>query len=79
MLISSQPGKKSELDLIYTPATQKPILNGNWIDVHRSGSIDGDVPILFEIKGTDEYIDKSQTFISFKTKFTNNDGSNLDG
>ena len=76
---SSQPGTKSELDLFYTPATQEQILSGKWIDVHPSGSIDGEVPILFEVKGTDEYIDTSQTFISLKVKFTKNDGSDLDG
>ena len=59
---SSQPGTKSELDLFQTPATQEQILSGKWIDVHPSGSIDGDVPILFEIKGTDEYIDHSQIY-----------------
>ena len=67
---SSQPGTKSELDLFHTPATQEQILSGKWIDVHPSGSVDGDVPILFEIKGTDEYIDPSQTFIDFKIQFT---------
>ena len=47
---SSQPGTKSELDLFYTPATQEQILSGKWIDVHPSGSIDGEVPILFEVE-----------------------------
>ncbi len=54
-------------------------MNGKWIDVHPSGSIDGEVPILFKNKGRDEYIDTSQTFISLKVKFTKNDGSDLDG
>jgi hypothetical protein len=35
---------------------------------------DGEEPILFEVKVTDEYIDTSQTFISFKVKFTKNAG-----
>jgi hypothetical protein len=71
---SSQPGIKSELDIFYTSATQEQILSGKWIDVHPSGSIDGEEPILFEVKVTDEYIDTSQTFISFKVKFTKNYG-----
>ncbi len=54
-------------------------MNGKWIDVHPSGSIDGEVPILFKNNGRDEYIDTSQTFISLKVKFTKNDGSDLDG
>ncbi len=61
---SCQPGTKSDLDLFYTPATQEQILSGKWIDVHPSGSIDGEVPFLFADKGTDEYINTSQTFIS---------------
>ena len=60
------------MDLFYTPATQEQILSGKRKDVYPSGSIDGDVPILFEIKGTDEYMDLSQTLISLKVKFTEN-------
>ena len=78
---SSQLCAKSELDLFATPATQEMILGGKWIDVHPIGfsPSDGDVPLLFEVKGCDDYIDVSQTYISFKVKFTKNDGSNLDG
>ena len=36
------------------------------------------MPLLFEIKGSDDYIDASQTYISFKLKFTKADGTNLD-
>ena len=67
------------MDLFQTPATQEQILSGKWIDVHPSSSIDGDVPILFEIKGTDEYIDPSQTFIDFKVQFTKANGDKIDG
>ena len=78
---SSQLCAKSELDLFATPATQEMILGGKWIDVHPIGfsPSDGDVSLLFEVKGCDDYIDVSQTYISFKVKFTKNDGSNLDG
>ena len=78
---SSQICAKSELDLFTTPSTQEMILGGKWIDVHPVGfsPSDGDVPLLFEIKGCDDYIDVSQTYISFKVKFTKNDGSNLAG
>ena len=78
---SSAPCAKSELDLFQTPATQEMILGGKWVNVYPIGfsPSDGDVPLLFEIKGSDDYIDVSQTYISFKLKFTNADGSNLNG
>jgi hypothetical protein len=57
---SSQPGTKP--DFFFNPATDVN-LRGIWIDVHPSGSINGEVPILFEVKGTDEFIDTSQTII----------------
>ena len=76
---SSQPCAKSELDLFVIPATQEMILGGKWVDVHPIGfsPSDGDVPLLFEIKGCDDYIDVSQTYISFKVKFTKADGTDL--
>jgi hypothetical protein len=78
---SSQPCAKSELDLFVTPATQEMILGGKWVDVHPIGfsPSDGNVPLLFEIKGCDDYIDVSQTYISFKVKFLKADGSDLAG
>ena len=78
---SSQPCAKSELDLFVTPATQEMILGGKWVDVHPIGfsPSDGGVPLLFEIKGCDDYIDVSQTYISFKVKFLKANGSDLAG
>ena len=78
---SSQPRAKTELDLFVTPATQEIILGGKWVDVHPIGfsPSDGDVPLLFEIKGCDDYIDVSQTYISYKVKFLKADGSDLAG
>ena len=77
---SSAPCAKSELDLFAIPDTQESILGGKWVTVHPTGfsSSDNDVPLLFEIKGSDDYIDVSQTYISFKVKFVKNDGTNLD-
>jgi hypothetical protein len=66
---SSQPCAKSELDLFVTPATQEMILGGKWEDPIGFSPSDGDVPLLFEIKGCDDYIDVSQTYISFKVNF----------
>ncbi len=67
---SSQPCAKSELDLFVTPATQEMNLGGKWEDVHPIGfsPSDGDVPLLFEIKGCDDYIDVSQTYKIFKSR-----------
>jgi hypothetical protein len=50
------------------------ILGRKWVDVHPIGfsPSDGDVPLLFEIKGCDDYID-----VSFKVKFTKADGTDL--
>ena len=78
---TSQLCAKSELDLFATPATQEMILGGKWVSSHPIGfsASDGDVPLLFEIKGSDDYIDVSQTYISFKVKFTKDDGTNLAG
>ena len=78
---TSQPCAKQELDLFATPATQEMILSGKWVDVHPVGfsPSDGDVPLIFEIKGCDEYIDVSQTYISFKVKYTKADGTDLAG
>ncbi len=60
---SSQPCAKSELDLFVHPTGFSPS--------------DGDVPLLFEIKGCDDYIDVSQTYISFKVKLKKADGTDL--
>ena len=78
---SSAPCAKSELDLFLTPGTQEMILGGKWVNVYPIGfsPSDGDVPLLFEIKGCDDYIDVSQTYISFKVKFTKSDGTALAG
>ena len=78
---TSSPCAKSELDLFLTPGTQEMILGGKWVNVYPIGfsPSDGDVPLLFEIKGCDDYIDVSQTYISFKVEFTKSDGTALAG
>jgi hypothetical protein len=57
------------------------ILAGKWEDVHPFGfsSSGGNVPLLFEIKGCDDNIDVSQTYISIKFKFLKADGRDLAG
>ena len=48
------------------------------MDLYSSLGFNRRIPIFFEVKGTDEYIDTSQTTICLKVKFTKNDGSDFD-
>ena len=69
---------KSELDLLHTPETQAMILNGKWVDYHPLHTIEGDVPIEFNVAGSEEeYIDLSETYLHLEVKIVDDKGADV--
>lgn len=69
----------SQLDLFTIPATQTSVLAGTWTEFYPVASLNSDTaPLEFNINGSDEYIDLSNTMLQLKVKITKADGSNLD-
>lgn len=58
---------KSELDLLLTPETQTAVLKGNWINVSKQGTLDGDSPVVFYVPGDGEnYLDLANSYVYFQ-------------
>jgi len=68
---------KSELDLFSVKPTQNSIENGSIHEYRPVSILDSNSPIEFNIAGTDEYVDLSQTQIYIKATITTEDGTAL--
>ena len=68
---------KSELDLFEVPPTQITEEKGHWTEYHLvSNPADGG-PLEFQVAGTDEYIDLSNSQLYIRAKIVNADGTDI--
>ncbi len=68
--------------MFQVPPTNIALEESKWMEYYPiSSTLDSDTaPIEFDIQGQgDEYIDLSQTYLQIVCKFTNADGTNLEG
>ena len=69
---------KSELSILDLPPTQITQERGQWSEYHPISNVTDSGPLEFQVSGTDEYIDMSNSQLFIRAKITKADGSDLD-
>lgn len=65
------------LDLFTLPPTQTSVLSGGWVEFHPVATLTDTGPIEFIVKGTEEYLDLSNSYIQVQARIVKPDGSAL--
>jgi hypothetical protein len=68
----------SELDLFAVPPTQTSIDSGGYVDYHPVASLNNTNVIKFDVPGSSDYIDLTNTYLHIQAKLTNANGGATD-